>query len=140
MRNLRALAFGAPLLVLVSACTAGGGGPTEAASVRSDPSPTVSASSDPSSVSVTIGSAGFYEAQLMGEIYAQALEARGFEVQRQLGIGPRDNTQAAITGGQVDLVPVGSSCYRRGCCGPGSGPCSSPMRSRPSAGSGRSGE
>lgn len=25
--------------------------------------------------------------------------------QRQLGIGPRDNTQAAITGGQVDLVP-----------------------------------
>ncbi len=115
MRNLRALAFGAPLLVLVSACTAGGGGPTEAASVRSDPSPTVSASSDPSSASVTIGSAGFYEAQLMGEIYAQAREARGFEVQRQLGIGPRDNTQSAITGGQVDLVPeyIGSLAARR---------------------------
>jgi len=41
----------------------------------------------------------------MGEIYAQALEASGFEVERQLGIGPRDNTQAAITSGQVDLVP-----------------------------------
>lgn len=41
----------------------------------------------------------------MAEIYAQALEAGGYEVERQLGIGPRDNTQAALASGQVDLVP-----------------------------------
>ena len=50
----------------------------------------------------------------MGEIYAQALEASGFEVERQLGIGPRDNTQAAITGGQVDMVPEYIGSLERG--------------------------
>lgn len=98
MRLNRTLALGASLLVLVSACTTGGGGPTDVASA---PTPSPTAPPTP----ITIGSAGFYEAQLMGEIYAQALEANGYEIRRQLGIGPRDNTQAAITSGQVDLLP-----------------------------------
>jgi len=60
---------------------------------------------------VRIGSAGFYEAKLMGEIYAQVLEAHGYTVERKLGLGTRDIVQAAIQGGQVDLVPeyIGSA-------------------------------
>src|SRR5688572_24778574 len=40
--------------------------------------------------SITVGSADFTESQLLGEIYAQALEAKGFDVSRQLNIGSRE--------------------------------------------------
>ena len=53
MRKTRWVALGASLLVLLSACSTGG-------------------SSKPT---VKIGSDGFYEAKLVAEIYAQALEA-----------------------------------------------------------------
>jgi len=105
MRQNRTLALGASLLVLLSACTAGGGEPSHASAAPASPTPEAPEPSVAAPATITIGSAGFYEAQLMGEIYAQALEAKGYQVQRQLGIGPRDNTQAALAGGQVDLVP-----------------------------------
>ena len=41
----------------------------------------------------------------MGEIYAQALEAAGYQVERQLEIGERPAVQAALTSDQVNLVP-----------------------------------
>jgi osmoprotectant transport system substrate-binding protein len=91
------LAPGAVLLALViSACTPGGGG---------SPSPEASASEVVPKPEVVIGSAGFYESQLMAEIYAQALEAAGYTVERNLGIGTREQTLPAITSGQIDLMP-----------------------------------
>jgi osmoprotectant transport system substrate-binding protein len=54
---------------------------------------------------ITIGSDGFYEARLMGEIYAQLLEANGYTVERQLGLGAREVSAAAIESGQIDLKP-----------------------------------
>jgi osmoprotectant transport system substrate-binding protein len=59
---------------------------------------------------VRIGSDGFYESQLMAEIYAQALEAEGFGVERLLAIGARDARVEAFESGQIDLTPeyVGS--------------------------------
>jgi osmoprotectant transport system substrate-binding protein len=89
MRMYRTLALGAASLALVmSACTSGGSG-----------SPTGS------KPTVKVGSAGFYEAALVGELYAQALEAKGYTVERHLEIGERPAVQSALTGGQVDLVP-----------------------------------
>jgi osmoprotectant transport system substrate-binding protein len=46
----------------------------------------------------------------MAEIYAQALEAEGFTVDRQLAIGARPARVQAFESGQIDLVPeyVGS--------------------------------
>ena len=68
MRLNRALALGASLLVLLSACTAGGG----------------------SKPTIKIGSDGFYEAKIVAEIYAEALEAYGYTVDRTgIGIGAR---------------------------------------------------
>src|SRR6266536_2856754 len=109
MRPSRMLALGASLLVLASACTTGGGSPTPATSTAT-PLPSASATAGPPPT-VRIGSAGFYEAKLMGEIYAQVLEAHGYTVERKLGLGTRDIVQAAIQGGQVDLVPeyIGSA-------------------------------
>jgi osmoprotectant transport system substrate-binding protein len=89
MRINRTLALGATVLALVlSACSSGG------SSSPAEQKPTV-----------TVGSAGFYEAQLMGEIYAQALENAGYTVERSLGLGTREATQPAIEEGQVNLLP-----------------------------------
>jgi osmoprotectant transport system substrate-binding protein len=94
MRKNRTFALGAALLVLVmSACTPGEG----------DDSP--DASQPATGGTVTIGSAGFPESQLMAEIYAQALEAEGFTVERNLGIGTREQTWPALTSGQIDMMP-----------------------------------
>jgi osmoprotectant transport system substrate-binding protein len=91
------LAPGAVLLALaISACTPGGGGST---------SPQASASQAAEKPTVVIGSAGFDESELMAEIYAQALEAAGYTVERNFGIGTREQTLPAITSGQIDLMP-----------------------------------
>src|SRR5487761_2308008 len=84
MRLTRVLALGASVLVLVSACSSGGG----------------------SKPTVKVGSDGFYEAKLMAEIYAQALEAGGYTVDRTgIGIGSRKVSAPALESGQIDLKP-----------------------------------
>ena len=84
MRMTRWVALGASLLVLLGACTTGGG----------------------SKPTIKIGSDGFYEAKLMAEIYAQALEAKGYTVDRTaIGIGTRKVSEPALESGQFDLKP-----------------------------------
>ncbi|HEX7196136.1 MAG TPA: ABC transporter substrate-binding protein, partial [Candidatus Limnocylindria bacterium] len=90
---------GAVLLGLVmSACAPG---------VGESPSPgeSVPASGDAAGGTLSIGSQGFYESELMAEIYAQALEAAGYTVERNLGIGTREETYPALTSGQIDMMP-----------------------------------
>ena len=59
---------------------------------------------------IRIGSDNFYESKLVAEIYAQVLEANGWTVDRQLGLGSRSERNPIFQAGQVDLVPeyVGS--------------------------------
>jgi len=84
MRMTRWVALGASLLVLLSACSTGGG----------------------SKPTIKVGSDGFYEAKLMAEIYAQALEANGYTVDRTaIGIGARKVSAPALESGQFDLKP-----------------------------------
>src|SRR5262245_11309074 len=55
---------------------------------------------------VRMGSAAFPESALMGEIYAQALEAAGVTVERKLNTGPRDVTWAALqAGSDINAMP-----------------------------------
>jgi osmoprotectant transport system substrate-binding protein len=94
------LAAGAAVLVLMlSACQPGG-----------SESPSASASSGSPSTpaelpTVTIGSADFDEAAVVAEVYAQALEAAGFEVERNLYTGPRETTVPALESGELNLMP-----------------------------------
>ena len=84
MRMIRKLALGASLLVLLGACTTGGG----------------------SKPTIKIGSDGFDEARVVAEIYAQVLEANGYTVDRAgIGLGTRDVTNAALFGGSIDMKP-----------------------------------
>ena len=96
MRLSRMLALGASMLVLMSACSAGGGSSTQ----------TVAGATSAAKPVVRIGSDGFYEAKLMAEIYGQALEAHGYTVDRtSIGLGTRTVTAAAIESGKFDLKP-----------------------------------
>ena len=52
-----------------------------------------------------IGSANFDEAAVVAEIYAQALEAAGFTVERNLYTGPRETTLPALESGELNLMP-----------------------------------
>ena len=118
MRLSRTLALGATVLALVGACSSGGGGstaaPSSAAPSSAAPSSAAPSSAAPSSAAamptVRIGSDNFYESKLMAEVYAQVLEKAGYTVERNLGLGTRQERAPAFEGGQVDLVPeyVGS--------------------------------
>lgn len=55
--------------------------------------------------SVVVGSADFPESKIVAEIYAQALEANGFTVGRQFGIGSRETYIPAIRDHSIDLIP-----------------------------------
>jgi len=96
MRRFRMLALGASVLaLLVGACTTGGGNTGSASG----------AASQAAKPMVIVGSADFYESALVAEIYAQALEAKGFTVQRKLNLGARTLTNAALQNGQINLMP-----------------------------------
>ena len=55
--------------------------------------------------SITIGSADFPESQLLAEIYAGALSAKGVSVTKKLNIGERAAYIAALKDGSIDFVP-----------------------------------
>lgn len=55
--------------------------------------------------SIKVGSADFTESKIIAEIYAQALEANGFTVGRQFGIGSRETYIPAVQDHSIDLMP-----------------------------------
>jgi osmoprotectant transport system permease protein len=54
---------------------------------------------------IVVASKPFGESYLLGEIFAQLLEARGFPVDRRLGLGSTEVTFAALRTGAVDVYP-----------------------------------
>ena len=56
-------------------------------------------------VSVTVGSKNFTEQKVLGEIYAQGLEAAGFTVKKQLNLGDEKTAFKALKSGEIDAYP-----------------------------------
>lgn len=115
MRQHRVLALGLSLLVVIAACTTGGGSSPSASSgapASEPPASEAPTSAAPSAAlaPIRIGSDNFYESELMGEIYAQVLEHAGYPVERKFGLGSRQERIPTMDSGEVDLVPeyVGS--------------------------------
>ena len=63
--------------------------------------------------SVVVGSANFPESQLLGEIYAQALSAKGVNVTKKLGIGSRETYVPALKSGTVSVFPEYTGNFTR---------------------------
>ena len=66
---------------------------------------TAGGSSTSASGSIVVGSANFPENQLLAEIYAGALEAKGVKVSKKLNIGSREVYIPALKDGSIDLIP-----------------------------------
>ncbi|WP_229052317.1 ABC transporter substrate-binding protein [Aeromicrobium sp. Leaf350] len=88
LRRITALAAVSVLGLGLAAC---GGDPTEGEAAASD--------------TIVVGSASFPEAQIIAEIYVQALDAEGIKVESKTGSGPRETYIPALTNGELDLVP-----------------------------------
>ncbi|HEV2812136.1 MAG TPA: glycine betaine ABC transporter substrate-binding protein, partial [Solirubrobacteraceae bacterium] len=55
--------------------------------------------------SITVGSKNFTEQKVLGEIYAQALEAAGYKVDKSLDLGDEKTAQKALKQGEIDGYP-----------------------------------
>ena len=54
---------------------------------------------------ITVGSKNFTEQKVLGEVYAQGLEAAGFKVDKQLNLGDEKTALEALKGGTIDAYP-----------------------------------
>jgi glycine betaine/choline ABC-type transport system substrate-binding protein len=106
MRGLRSraafmLIVAAILAVGVAAC--GGGGDTTGTSASSDN--LIQSNSANGDVKITVGSKNFTEEYILGEIYAQGLEAAGYDVSTKLNLGSETIAKKAIEDGQISGYP-----------------------------------
>ncbi|HZO58089.1 MAG TPA: glycine betaine ABC transporter substrate-binding protein [Solirubrobacterales bacterium] len=60
---------------------------------------------DNADTTITVGSKNFTEQFILGEIYAQALEAAGYRVRKDLNLGSEQIALRALKGGDVDGYP-----------------------------------
>jgi osmoprotectant transport system substrate-binding protein len=96
-RRTAALVAAAATAVLTLGACGGGSDPLDEDTATSDDG----ASSD----TIVIGSQAYYSNEIIAEIYAQALEAEGFTVERDFTIGQRDAYMPALESGEIHLFP-----------------------------------
>ncbi|SDR73461.1 ABC transporter substrate-binding protein [Agrococcus carbonis] len=70
-----------------------------------DEGETTAPSGDEGGTTLVVGSQDYYSNEIIAELYAQALEAEGFRVDRQLRIGQREVYMPEIESGAIDLFP-----------------------------------
>ena len=58
-----------------------------------------------SGIEITVGSKNFTEQKVLGEIYAQGLEAAGFTVDKELNLGDEKTALKAVKSGEIDGYP-----------------------------------
>ena len=54
---------------------------------------------------IAVGSKNFTEQYILGEMYAQALEANGFTVEKRLNLGSEQIADRALQSGEIDMYP-----------------------------------
>jgi glycine betaine/choline ABC-type transport system substrate-binding protein len=96
------LVAAAILVVGIAAC-GGGGDTTGGTSASSDN--LIQSNSQNGDVSITVGSKNFTEEYILGEIYAQGLEAAGYDVKTKLNLGSETIAKKAIEDGQISGYP-----------------------------------
>ena len=69
------------------------------------------------STTIRVGSKNFTEQKVLGEIYAQGLEAAGYKVARKLSLGDEQVAQKALQSGEVDGYPEYTGTALLSLCG-----------------------
>ncbi|HEU4492887.1 MAG TPA: glycine betaine ABC transporter substrate-binding protein [Rubrobacteraceae bacterium] len=95
MKNKTKLIRAVPVLLaaLIIGCgNVGGSGPSAEDEGGSGPT-------------ITVGSKNFTEQYILGELYAGALEAEGFDVEKKLDLGSEQIADKALQNGQIDMYP-----------------------------------
>src|SRR4051812_34962133 len=90
---MAAVAALAMALVALAGC-GGDGGASKKSSGQPAAGPTI-----------TIGTKNFPEQFILGELYKQALEAKGFRVRLKSDIGSSEIVDRALTAGSLDMYP-----------------------------------
>ncbi|WP_144875732.1 ABC transporter substrate-binding protein [Microbacterium sp. 1.5R] len=67
--------------------------------------PSDSGESSGSGDTIVVGSQAYYSNEIIAEIYAQALEAEGFDVEKKLNIGQRDAYMPDVESGAINVFP-----------------------------------
>jgi osmoprotectant transport system substrate-binding protein len=83
----------------------GGGGGGGADTAAQEESGGIQRDEANAGTTITVGSKNFTEQKVLGEIYAQALEAAGYTVEKQLNLGDEKTALAALEGGDIDAYP-----------------------------------
>jgi osmoprotectant transport system substrate-binding protein len=76
-----------------------------------NPAPAATGSQAGSKPTVRIGSTSFTEQVILAELYAQALEANGYRVERRLNLGSREVVAPALESNQIDMYPEYLATY-----------------------------
>ena len=106
MRGLRlrgAFALVAAAIMAIGVAACGGGGDTTGASGSSDN--LIQSNPQNKDVKITVGSKNFTEEYILGEIYAQGLEAAGYDVSTKLNLGSETIAKKAIEDGEISGYP-----------------------------------
>jgi glycine betaine/choline ABC-type transport system substrate-binding protein len=107
MRGLRrraAFVLVAAAILAVGLAACGGGGETTGGTSASSDN-LIQSNSQNGDVSITVGSKNFTEEYILGEIYAQGLEAAGYDVKTKLNLGSETIAKKAIQDGQISGYP-----------------------------------
>ncbi|GAB3122463.1 ABC transporter substrate-binding protein [Glaciibacter psychrotolerans] len=71
----------------------------------SDPTKAAPETTGAQGAKIIVGSFNFPESEILGNIYALALENAGFTVSTKFGLGPRQTTIPALIDGSINLMP-----------------------------------
>jgi osmoprotectant transport system substrate-binding protein len=102
-RLARALAAALVLALGLAACGTSSSPPTTSPAKR--PAAAIARNPANAKVTLTVGSKNFTEAQVLGEIYAQAFQAAGYTVRKALDLGDENVALKALRDGRISGYP-----------------------------------
>jgi osmoprotectant transport system substrate-binding protein len=109
-RTIPALAAVLALAFGVAACGGddndnGGSSSASTSAAGSEPAAVIKHNDANAKVSLTVGSKNFTEQKVLGEIYAQAFRAAGYNVKTALNLGDEKTALKSLKGGQISGYP-----------------------------------
>jgi osmoprotectant transport system substrate-binding protein len=100
-----ALAVLAAVALLLAACSSSSSSSSTGSAAGGSSSSSSSSSNVGNGRSVTLGTKDFTEEFIVGALYQQALQAKGYKVVYKPNIGPTEVVDKALTSGQIDAYP-----------------------------------